>query len=593
MKIKILNLLNFDRDKNIKILKKKKLKSYKFIGPWCHNNINLYKRDIDSYINLTNWGNFKKKTSDTKFIFKIYKKILKDLRVILNKAHKKNYSNKFWEILLHRWLFTWIVCLYSRWEYVNKIKKKFTIKNLQIIKYNENDFIPNTTQNAHSIYKGNKNQFWSEWIFNEIFKSQFLKNKSIKIKYLKTNYIKNNLYSSSKKLSYKNLVFQKLSKKYFIYQTNMDRWTKINLMKNISYMNLFSFNKNINFSSNKYKIIRAKLFPKNLSKSNNFLTFVKNNLSSGLPKIFLENFYQLGEAYSSLNWPKKPKVILTSYGQYYDEIFKYYCAITKERNNGTKFVIMQHGYGSIFADNNFYGINLDLEICDKFLAWGKYKKNKKFLEGIIPTHYSKSKNTVKENSLLIILYTFNSSLYRPPNGISNGNDINHLTAKLFNIFFKNLKPNYKKKIASKNLNINFYDNLKYSIKSKFPNLNFLSTRKKFLEVVGDYKIVINFFIGTPFLECMAFNIPNILIFEKKIHMNFDKKFNNIIQELKKTNIIFDNSKDAAIFLNENENSLDLWWNSKNVQKIRKKFSNNYCQVSKNPDKVIISSIKKV
>ena len=60
---------------------------------------------------------------------------------------------------------------------------------------------------------------------------------------------------------------------------------------------------------------------------------------------------------------------------------------------------MQHSYGSIFADNDFYGINLDLKICDKFLTWGKYRKNKKCLEGIIPKNFIKSKNIVNKKNL--------------------------------------------------------------------------------------------------------------------------------------------------------------------------------------------------
>ena len=62
-----------------------------------------------------------------------------------------------------------------------------------------------------------------------------------------------------------------------------------------------------------------------------------------LPKSFLENYLELEEHYKKNNWPNNPKYILTTYGQYYDEVFKIYCA--KSITKGSKLLIFEHGYG--------------------------------------------------------------------------------------------------------------------------------------------------------------------------------------------------------------------------------------------------------
>ena len=85
-----------------------------------------------------------------------------------------------------------------------------------------------------------------------------------------------------------------------------------------------------------------------------FGDFLIKHMYHSMPKIFLENYGALHNCYLTLNWPKQPEFILTTYGHYYDEIFKIYCAnkIIKK----TKLFIFQHGDGGYFADDDFYYI---------------------------------------------------------------------------------------------------------------------------------------------------------------------------------------------------------------------------------------------
>ena len=69
--------------------------------------------------------------------------------------------------------------------------------------------------------------------------------------------------------------------------------------------------------------------PRKLKKSNstnNFEDFILKNIYEILPKKFLENFNEIEKKISLLNWPKNPKVIMTSYSHYNDEAFNIYTA---------------------------------------------------------------------------------------------------------------------------------------------------------------------------------------------------------------------------------------------------------------------------
>jgi len=61
---------------------------------------------------------------DFKFVEKIYKKTLKNLVLYLNKYHETNYNNRYWEIILFKFLERYIFFVYDRWKIIEDIKKE-------------------------------------------------------------------------------------------------------------------------------------------------------------------------------------------------------------------------------------------------------------------------------------------------------------------------------------------------------------------------------------------------------------------------------------------------------------------------------------
>ncbi len=131
MKKKI-NLINLQIDSKIeKKFDNYNLKNLISIGDWCElaNNIYLKKKKF-KYLDFYDWYNLKKKSKDTVVIINTYEYFLKFFTKKLNQIHKENKSVRFWEILLSRWLFTYVVNIFSRWQIVNKIKSKYKINSV-------------------------------------------------------------------------------------------------------------------------------------------------------------------------------------------------------------------------------------------------------------------------------------------------------------------------------------------------------------------------------------------------------------------------------------------------------------------------------
>ena len=96
-----------------------------------------------------------------------------------------------------------------------------------------------------------------------------------------------------------------------------------------------------------------------------------------------------------------------------------------------------------------------------------------------------------------------------------------------------------------------------------------------------YNLSVHFFIGTPFFESIYLNQPTILIFDRKVHLSFDKNFLGFIKKFKNNKICFDSPSEAADFINNNYANLEDWWKSPKRQKILNEFREIFCRKSEN------------
>ena len=80
-----------------------------------------------------------------------------------------------------------------------------------------------------------------------------------------------------------------------------------------------------------------------------------------LPKSYIENFSAIERKVEKLNWPKNPKLIVTSYSHFIDDVFKIYTA--KKILKKTKLALLQHGHQ---GHHDFCGSYLEKRFCDNF-----------------------------------------------------------------------------------------------------------------------------------------------------------------------------------------------------------------------------------
>ena len=573
-----MNLITFCDNESLLSKKDKKIlkdKNNFFVGDWCtqHNNMFFFK-NRKKVLNLFKWGKTNERKNSHKYVIKIYEEILKNISTSLNKFHNKNYDQKYWEVLVMRWLYNYLHRTYACWVVAKKILKKHKVKSVLSLNVDDEVFIPNNTVHGRLIVD-DENNYWSSWAFTEIFK--FIGN--TKIRYLKTqkklNFkdlrIKSNIHSR-----YVDIRVSSLKDKIFLYRFNLPLNLKLKLMlKNLQLYFKGPF-KNIP-ENNEQKRKEFYFYKKT---NDEFLNFANYFVKKNLPKIFLENYENLEKTYKKLKWPKNPEYILTSHAHIIDDVFKIYVA--KKKIKGSKFLISQHGCGGHYEQHLYY----DKKICDRYLVWGKGAKKDKKTFPLFATNYQSLKQKKfqfnKRKKILLVLYDFSRHINYPPNGFITTLQKIEIHTKLILSLIEKLNKDLRNIITAKNLIISKYKLTQNTILHKYPDIKFLKTNKSVYQVRENYNLQIDFYLSTSFFESMYYNQPIILIYDDRLLYGAYKSFNKYLKLLKKNNICFYNSSDASKFINKNYNNLEEWWFSKNVQNARKLFCQNFCYDSENP-----------
>lgn len=563
-----------------KKLKKKFIntKNTFLIGNWCREGENYFTdfQNINIF-SFYKWNNHKKKKNDVKFIISIYKKLIKTLTAKLNKAHNQNHNEKYWNFLLSRWLLTFISQVYAKWVISSYILEKHKIKKFFVIELNDKDFIPENTEDAHYMTSDLRG-YYSHFCFKGIFNYRLNNLNEVKLPFNKFNKIPKKSNNIKLVLKKTKVIYFAFFKKIFFYKVSFDKKISLHLLVKNFVLNFFFRSKEIVVKKRKNEEIRNKFF-QTFEKKSGFEGFLIEHMKILMPKEFLENYLIIYKEHLSLNWPKNPDYIATSYGHYYDELFKIYCA--RNISKKTKLYIFQHGYGTYFLDDNFYSAGWDKIKCDKYLIWGNQQR-KSYEPFFYPKKWLLKKGNklkAKKNYKIIsFLYGFNEQPVRSPHGYKDIYIRNKAISKETINFYNILKKELKRKINLRSLDASYKKKVEKTIKDNLHNVRihnpYLNPFYKHLE---KFDITIHFFLGTTFFDTLFLNKPSLLIYDEEHQFKHDKDFIRIIDKLKKSNIIFDDGEIAANFLNKNISNLENWWNNPKVEKIKEEFRSKYCR----------------
>ena len=126
------------------------------------------------------WEDYSTLKKDYDYIYNQYEFLLEKLSEELNKIHNKNYSKRYWRILLGPWIFLFISIIFERWFSIENIFKNNKKKNFY--KTNNKNYIPTDIDEFRNIYILEE---WNHNLYSKIL--GHFKNNDYKLNYYKSN----------------------------------------------------------------------------------------------------------------------------------------------------------------------------------------------------------------------------------------------------------------------------------------------------------------------------------------------------------------------------------------------------------------------
>ena len=526
--------------------------------------------------------NREKIIKDYTFCNYVSKKLLILISDNLNLIHNEKFKTKYWEIIIGTWLTDFVETMFKIYSQVKFIFENYELNKIITIKESNYDFSPFDT--LYFRKQINDDQ-WYFLVFSKIISFLKLSN-NFEFSHKSTSgfnditVLKKNITNKSLRRIIKiyNFFFKPI--KFFLNFNNYSVITKTMLplyyekileLKNYQLPTFYSDEQiQKNFKLNN---IRAKLDFKKDKNDTDFEKFLKENLSNFLPKSYLENYYEIKKIAAGKKFPKSPKFIFTSESYAYDEVFKIYAALKKEKN--IPLYLGQHG-NKYFTriKNNF---RPETNIADKFISWGA--KNNSFMKSKIEQAFNfktVGKDFKRENSRKIIIFF--------PWVVSNLHSLHTMENDIF-IFLTQVKDIITKLDSKVKENVILRFNPSY-----FKNFFGIKYFDLFKDLKCEYdngqtpvknlykKSKLNFFISesTGVLESFHYKIPTVFFNEKNFIENINHDYIDKYNLLLNNDILFTDKEKIINHINVNwENTFDWWKGKKNIITEFNKDLNNY------------------
>ncbi len=565
------------------------------LGEWCLEGIKN-QQNLNFEVLKSFWSEEKSTLTNVKFIQnELWDQIINFISVELNNYHKTNFDKKYWEIIVAGWLIVYLPMLFERFGALKLVQERFDTNEItsKFFLFNYEKFIPNNTFHFRSVITLSNN--WNHWINSKII--QYLNINFEKVESLDENHNLNSLsIKGQDNLIIKNTrnMENRLSKENNLFDNIKNKIKKLcfqnskiiiidcyisKLEKLFIYLISWSFP--TKFFTPYYEItkkidldFRNKSIEQNQEKD--FLNFFKSIFFETVPKSFVEDYVKIKSTHQNSYWPKKPKIILTSIGNIYNDVFNNYCSEKKLFNS--KLYVYQHG-GTYKVNKYMFGEFMEQRVADTFLTYG-WTSGKKTYPFFFSTNKKEKNFKKKKNAKGIIMSA--SNFYNIPYQL-RPIPSNYSQTKKHISNINNLLNSLSKEIIESKIHVNYANfdrnpNLRNLISVqgvKFNNIDQSTITRSI-----NFKLIIETVNSTGFLENLFFNVPFIAIFDKE-YCPINTQSQIDYEPLIKNNIVFYDPRKAAAHINKIYNDITYWWENHELQQSRKNFCDKYVRKPKN------------
>lgn len=554
-----------------------------FLGEWCKlfAEKNTWE-NLDYEVLPYHWDDRSKFYRDYCYLSQLYECSLEKLAQCLNMLHGVNNSLRYWRIIIGPWLNYFIAVLYDRFESIQNAVSWGKITSTYISAESPEKWCP---KDYRSFFFWMMDDPYNHYLYSRII--EFLSIIPYELKEDRVKHIDHKVISSRG--------LRTSIQKYIIRSVNKLTPNKFKDVAIISARMKISDLVRISLSMAQFPDICWHLFKPTLPLDCHNIDLEKRKkinlelstkcferllsiiICKQLPIAYVEGYHTI-KSFAMDLYPKRPKVILSSTGHYFEEAFKVWAAEQAER--GTKLVCIQHG--------GFYGTGRlsseedhEKAVFDKFFTWGwKVNGNHK----VKPMH-ALFLNKIKEikpslnGRILLVENAIPRYFYRMFSAPIAASGMKRYFVDQFR-FVSCLNDATRQLVTVRLYGEDYGNNQNLRWKSQFPDVEIYLGKETLVDQLKNCRLVVCSYNATAHLETLKANFPTILFWnpnEWELNENA-KEYYNYMREV---GILHGTPESAAALVNDIVDDPWVWWNQTNIQKCREKICEVYAFTDKN------------
>ncbi len=551
-----------------------------FLGEWCR----LYDRKsawekLDAVVAPYHWDDRQKLHKDYLYIQTLYEELLKELATQLNEFHGVNHSVRYWRILVGVWLGYFIQMLFDRWTMLQQVVQDYEISGVRLLGHSEEHLVPNDMTGFYALFLSDA---WNEMIYGHIMNWMKIPVERIEVPNCvfsvdasTVSFARRLKRSLAHMLYHISGVFCRDTEYFFI---SSYLGTKQDLFLQAKLGQLPKMWRKVDGPVSTFNMeIRQSLNLPN-QRDNGFASFARTLIPRQIPMSYLEGYRELVSFTEDLPWPKKPKAIFTSNSYSSDDVFKAWAA--KKVECGSPLIIGQHGGN--------YGIGLwnfteehQIAIADRFLTWGWSEPDNNKIKAIGNFKgFGKKIKFKKDGSALLVEMTiprYSYHMFSAPVAASQLLEYFEDQCR----FIKSLSEDLGDHLLVRTNPQDYGFSQGKRWQDLFPCIRLDGGALAMGALLKNTKVYISTYNATTYLESLSLNLPT-LIFWNPMHWELRESARPYFEKLKSVGIYHDTPESAARQLVTIWNDVSGWWESAQIQTVRKEFCENYAHIPEKP-----------
>lgn len=555
-----------------------------FLGEWCL----LYERRLElkcmkGRLLSSPYVSYDASLDAHHYIHNLYENLLPQMGDVLNIIHGKQYSKRYWRIVIGPWLQLYLSAVYDRYVYIKHALDQ--IPNLTSTCLSDKSFVvPVDTLEFTCHLFGD---FYNLQLYSKIFsilgkdfpcKESIAPNISLYEKLHQESWIRkciNGLVNAY--INFRSI----LPRTIFLKNSYFPAVVILKFITKYFIGILPSFNKmkscpRFECDNKKRNILRSVEV-----ENSDFGRCLVDMLCEDIPQCFIEGFEFL-ESTSIKSYPNEVNAIFSANAWYYDEVFKHWAA--KSAEGGVVLAGTQHGadYGTL---KTMPSEEHETSILDNYFSWGWSRKD--CVAKVIPMPATKligRKKLLADNNKDGVLWVGTTApryhSIEPSTWNSNFKIYLDWQAR----FLKALNPNIINHVIFRPHYEDHGWGILRRIKDIYPNMRVDSWESSFRDSLERCRLYVCDHCSTTFAEALSVNKPTILFWNPLANeLRADAK--PYFDSLRKNGILFDTPEFAADAVSKIYEDVESWWGDPDRQQSVTSFCEQFACTSENTIKL--------